>query len=254
MASDAHIFDNISLSIKNNEINEPTLINIAANLYNIIKTTAADRQWFTKNVANNKEFLDMSKTFIEYILIPQVTDVPGLNGLDLTQSVSTLINTHHKMLRDALQIFLISLFEKAKGFSFSFEKNDIRDFKRLIFYLAHTLELEPTNQNLTDLLQEINHSVSQSLYFSSVYLLINQEALSKLSRLQLEWIASRFAEKSTAQAIEHTIGSWTRRLLINALLLKAAELPQEEPKNEIDQELAQEILFVPNNQQQQASA
>lgn len=251
MATEVNMFTEIENAILKKDISEPTLINIAANLYTITKTTASDRQWFTKNVAQNKEFLDMNKTFVQHVLIPEVQEVPGLNGLDLSQSMSTIINTHHKMLRDALQIYLLSLFTKAKDFSYNFDTSKLVDFKRVIFYLAHSLEIEATDQRLISLLQEINSNMSQMLYFTTVTLLVNPDSMKKCTRLDLEWMASRLAEKETAQAIEFTIGAWTRRLLINALLLKASEMPIHEPTTDDEKSMAKELLFVPNKPSEQ---
>ncbi len=246
MTTTPNFFRLVIDEINNNNLSDTERFNVSVNLFSLLKKASTDRQWVVKNLPHNPELVELFKIFVEKELKPKNTDMASLQALDLSPGIPSVITTHHKILREAFEHLIIQHLESLQSFEFNIEKDSLLNFKKVLFYLEHTLELESNNEQLKKLLQSTQDKFAQDLFFTATYLLMNPDKSKFTSRIQLEWIASQFLNEEKAQVIEYIIGHWTRKVLVNSLITQALKAPQVEPVTDEEKEMVKEIIFTTN--------
>ncbi len=235
-------FKIMSEEIINKKLSEPARFNISVTLFDLVKKAATDRQWVVKHLPYNQDLLDLFKVFIEQELKPNV-HAAALQELDCSGNIASLVTTHHKTLRNAFEDLIAQQLEQLQGFEFNIERDSMLTLKKVLFYLSFTLGIETTSESLQKLLQTVKDRFAQDLFFTSTYLLMNQEKVQAFSRIRLEWLASLFLSQEKAPVIEYVIGHWTRAALIHHLINQALKAPQKEPETDEEKEMVREIIF-----------
>lgn len=244
MAQNPHFFDVVISEIKNNTLSDLTRFDVSVNLLNLLKKAATDRQWVVKHLPSNPKLNELFEVFIKEELKQKLPQMSALQELDLAHGITSAITVHHKMLRDAFALFVQQQLQALTSFEFNIERDSLLSFKKVLFYLKHMLTLETSNEELQKLVSSMQNKMAQDLFFTATYLLMNQDKSKITSRIQLEWLASRFLDEENAPVIEYTVGHWTRKMVIHSLITQALKAPQKEPETDEEKMMAREIIFT----------
>ncbi len=243
MTTPPNFFKLVIDEIQNNKLTDTSRFNVSVNLFSLLKKASTDRQWLVKHLPYNRDMLELFKVFIEQEIKPKVADMPALQELDLSQSIPSVITTHHKILRQAFEIFIQQQLTTLSSFEYNIEKDGVLPIKTVLFYLEHALNLETSNEELNKLLVTVQDKLAQDLFFTATYLLMNQDKAKITSRIQLEWLASQFLDEEKAPVIEYIIGHWTRKVLIHSLIALSLKAPEKEPETDEEKAMVKEIIF-----------
>lgn len=244
MSTTPDFFKVVIDEIKNNKLSDTVRFDVSVNLLNFLKKASTDRQWVAKHLPSNPKLSELFSIFIEQELKPKLQNLTSFQELDLSVGIPSTITVHHKILREAFEQFIQNQLEAVSSFEFNIERDELLNFKLVLFYLKHMLTLETNNEALQKLIQTMQNKLAQDLFFTATYLLMNQAQTKITSRIQLNWLASQFLAEDKAPVIEYTVGHWTRKMLIHALITQALKAPQKEAATDTEKIMAQEIIFT----------
>jgi hypothetical protein len=244
MTTAPDFFNLVISEINNDKISDMLRFDVSVNLSNLLKKAATDRQWVVKHLPQNPKLIELFGVFIEKELKPKLSQLASLQAIDFSRGIPSAITTHHLVLRQAFELFIQTQLEALSSFEFNIERDSLLNFKKVLFYLGHTLNFETNNEQLQKLVQTMQDKLAQDLFFTSTYLLMNQNKSKITSRIQIEWLASQFLNEEKASIIEYIIGHWTRKMLIHNLIAQALKTPEQEPGNDDEKIMVKEIIFT----------